>query len=157
MEFDVKSFEEAKRASVAQLLFKCARLLNEQAIDKVRSQAKLPNFRMAHTHLFPHIDLTGTRLTDLAARLGVSKQAVGQLVTELEAMGTLERIPDPTDGRAKLICFSEKGKLGLFKGMHILSDMDQELAGKIGRRQMAQLHKALLALETVLLEKSSLL
>ena len=62
--------------------------------------------RPAHTALFPHIDLSGTRQTALARRMGVSKQAVGQLVSELEQMGALERVPDPSDGRARLVRFA---------------------------------------------------
>src|SRR4051812_27451098 len=83
-----KRLEAEKARSTLQLLFKAARLLNEQAIARVRSRTKMP-VRVAHTTLLPHVDLGGTRLTDLAARLGVTKQAVGQLVDELVAMGIL--------------------------------------------------------------------
>ena len=63
-----------------QLLFKAARLVNERAIGEVRRRTKQP-LRVGHTTLFPHVDVDGTRLTDLAARLGVSKQAVVQRAT----------------------------------------------------------------------------
>ena len=145
-----KRLEAAKAQSVAQLLFKCARLLNDQGIALFRQRANQPKLRPAHATLFPHIDLGGTRLTVLAQRIGISKQAVGQLVAELEAMGSLERIPDPSDGRAKLIRFSEAGKMGLFQGLAVLAELEADLRGKIGNRHMDRLHEALTALLPVL-------
>jgi hypothetical protein len=50
-------------------------------------RAGRPRLRRSHTSLLPHIDLGGTRVTDLAERLGVSKQAASQLVDDLEAIG----------------------------------------------------------------------
>lgn len=132
-------FEAAKAASVGQLLFKAARLWNEQAIERVRAQG-FP-IRTSHTLLFPHLDLHGTRLTVLAKRVGISKQAVGQLVDDLQAMGVVERVADPHDARAKLIVFSaDRGQPGLFAGLRVLGEMQQELAAEIGSDDMARLH-----------------
>jgi DNA-binding MarR family transcriptional regulator len=138
--------EDAKRASVAQLLFKAARLLNEEAIARVRAATGERRIRTAHTALFPHVSLDGTRLTELAARLGVTKQAAGELVAELEAMGVLERVPDPSDGRAKLIRFSARGRQGLLQGLGVLRAIEHELAGRLGPRRMLGLHGTLLDL-----------
>lgn len=145
------ALEAAKRASTGQLLFRCARLLNERAIARARTRAPGgPQLRAAHTSLFPHIDLEGTRLTELARRVGITKQAVAQLVDELEAMDVLERAPDPTDGRAKLIKFTREGGLVLFRGLELLRELEAELRETIGDRHMDRLHAALLTLEPVL-------
>ena len=120
--------EQAKAESIAQLLFKCARLLNEQALARVELPEGAPRIRPAHTSLFPHIDLAGTRLTDLAKRVGVSKQAVGQLVDELEQLGVIERVADPQDGRAKLIRFRQKRGKSLHDGLAHLKKFEDELA-----------------------------
>ena len=142
----VDRLERAKAQSVAQLLFKCARLLNEQAVARIEVPEGAPRLRPAHTSLFPHIDLEGTRLTVLARRLGISKQAVGQLVDELEAMGALKRIPDPSDGRAKLICFSNDPGVSLMDGLRGLRAFEAELGEAIGEGRMAALHDGLTAL-----------
>jgi DNA-binding MarR family transcriptional regulator len=132
-------FERAKRASLAQVLFKSARLLNEQALARIREQTGKP-IRPAHTTLFPHLDLEGTRLTDLARRVGISKQAVGQLVGDLEAMGWLERVPDPEDGRAKLVRFTRRrGKSSAMDGLALLGDMESELRRELGAESFDQL------------------
>jgi DNA-binding MarR family transcriptional regulator len=144
---DAEQFEALKRQSVAQLLFKCARLVNERAIARVNQRAGSPALRAAHTALFPHLDAQGVRGAELAKKLGVSKQAVSQLVTELEEWGVVEQIADPKDGRAKLVRFSKKGEQALLHGLAVLGELELELTDKIGKRRMQELHTALLALE----------
>jgi DNA-binding MarR family transcriptional regulator len=135
--------ERAKAESVAQLLFKCARLLNERALARVEQPEGTPRIRPAHTSVFPHLDHAGTRLTDLAQRMGISKQAVGQLVDELEQMGAVERVPDPSDGRAKLIRFSRKPGSSLLDGLMHLQKLERELGETLGPERMAALHDGL--------------
>ena len=137
-----------KRVSVAQLLFKAARLWNEEAIARV--QQRHPSARMAHTTLFPHIDLEGTRATEIARRAGITKQAVGQLVDELEAIGMLVRVPDPDDGRAQLVRFTDEGIAQLLAGLDVLDEVEIDLGGDVGagtldrlRRDLARLLPAL--------------
>ena len=143
--------EEAKRASVGQLLFKCARQIDELAIARLRETPGLEGLRRVHTNLFPHIDLEGTRLTQLAARVGISKQAVGQLVDELVELGGLERVADPHDGRAKLIRFRRRGgRFVLMQGLDTLREIEGELEAELGAAQMRSLHAALLRLAGIL-------
>lgn len=141
-----EALEAAKRASTAQLLFRCARLLNERALATLPAEPDEPRPRPAHMALFPHIALEGTRPSELAKRLGVSKQAVGQLVGELEAMGTVERRPDPDDGRAKRVVFTEHGLQSILQGLEHLRRVEAELAEAIGKDTMGSLREALLVL-----------
>ncbi|MEO1481975.1 MAG: helix-turn-helix domain-containing protein [Myxococcota bacterium] len=145
-----EKFESAKAASTAQVLFKTARLLNEHAVGRVRERARLPNLRPSHTALFPHIRVDGgSRLTELAAALGVSKQAVAQLVDELVDMRVLTRLPDPDDGRAKRIAYS-RGVDSLMDGLSLLGEVEAEIADAIGEDTMGDLHRGLTALLTYL-------
>ncbi|MGE5147484.1 MAG: MarR family winged helix-turn-helix transcriptional regulator [Candidatus Eiseniibacteriota bacterium] len=59
--------------------------------------------RPKHGAVFANIDREGTRATTLATRAGMGKAAMGELVDELERLGYVERRPDPSDRRAKLI------------------------------------------------------
>ena len=130
--------EAAKRVSAGHLLLKAARLLNERATARVRELARV-EFRTPHTALLPHIDFEGTRLTELAARVGTSKQAVGELVAELEDMGFLRRDPDPADARARLVRFTAHGRRALLHGLSILAEIEAELAVEIGSTRMDRL------------------
>jgi DNA-binding MarR family transcriptional regulator len=135
--------EAAKHASLGHLLFKSARLFDEQALARVRAQSGFPRLRPAHTKLLPHLDLAGTRLTDLAARLGVSKQAASQVVGELTVMGVLERAPHPDDGRARMVRFSARGRQALLHGLGVLREIEGEVAAAVGAREVATLRRLL--------------
>ncbi|HET7545123.1 MAG TPA: MarR family transcriptional regulator [Polyangiaceae bacterium] len=142
--------EARKRESVAQLLFKCARLANERAIAKVNELPLAIRLRTSHTNLFPHLDFDGVRITELARRLDISKQAVSQTIAELELMDVVETIPDPSDGRARLARFTEKGKLAIMQGLGVLRELESEMERSIGKAKFAALHEALLSLEQML-------
>ena len=133
-----QELSQAKRGNLGQLLFRCARLFNELAVERVQS-GREPRFRVAHTSLFPHIDLEGTRLVDLAQRVGISKQAVGQLVQELEEMGTLTRERDPDDGRAWRVRFSPQGQVALLDGLALLRQLEGEMAESLGGERCQRL------------------
>ena len=60
--------------------------------------------------VFENVDREGTRLTELAARSDMTHQSMGELVATLEQRGYLERQPDPTDRRARLVCLTEAGR-----------------------------------------------
>ncbi len=147
----VAEIEAAKHASTAQLLFRCARLVNDRGLARLR-EATGHDIRAAHTNLFPYIDLEGTRLTVLARRVGISKQAVGQLVDELTTMGVVERVPDPADGRAKLIRFraTEDGEHGILAGLRLLGEVEADLAVQLGPARWAGLRDALVHLLPIL-------
>lgn len=149
-----RRFEAARDAATLQLLFKASRLANERALARAAADAgaAASAVRPAHTALFPHLDFDGIRLTELASRVGVTKQAVGQLVDDLVALGMVERIDDPTDKRAKRIRFSRRGYAGLMHGLGVLQEVEGDLRASVGARRMRELHETLrlviLALES---------
>lgn len=138
-----EGWEQARQKSLLQVLFRAARVWDELAVARLRAHPGLQGLRTAHTRLFPHIDLSGTRLVELAARLGVTKQAVAPLVDELVAMGVLERVADPTDGRARLLRFVG-GEAGLRRGLAQLAALEAEVAERLGPTEA--LHHSLLTL-----------
>ncbi len=142
--------EARKRESLAQLLFKCARLLNERAQARVNEQPSAIPLRPAQTNLLPHLDLEGVRITELARRLDISKQAVSQTIAELELMDVVETIPDPSDGRARLVRCTDKGREAIGQGLKALKGLEGEIEKTIGKPKIDALHHALLALETML-------
>src|SRR5689334_9017270 len=60
----------------------------------------------AHVHITRHLARDGSRLTDLAASAGMSKQAMGALVDQCEAWGLVTREADSRDARARLVKFT---------------------------------------------------
>jgi DNA-binding MarR family transcriptional regulator len=140
-----QTLERAKRASPAQLLFRASRLLNERGLARIRERGR-KGVRTSHTALLPYIDLDGTRITQIARRMGVTKQAVNQAVGEIEAMGLVRRSPDPSDGRAKLVHFTARGRRELLLGLGVLGELEEELSKEIGKARVARLRDDLAAL-----------
>lgn len=139
--FDRDAWAQIKQQSIAQLILKLARRLDEEAISRTRKREGISLLSPAHTRLLPHVELEGTRITELADRLGVTKQAVSQLVDDMEDMGTLERVPDPSDGRAKLVKFSDPSSL--ISGLEILNEVGRIAFADTDRRERDLLRKLL--------------
>jgi DNA-binding MarR family transcriptional regulator len=72
--------------------------------------AGYPDLPAATHPVFENLDREGTRLTELAARAEMTHQTMGELIDTLEQRGYVERRPDPVDGRARLVCFTSKGR-----------------------------------------------
>ena len=104
------------------------------------------DIRVAHGCVFGNIDPDGTRLTDLAERAHMTKQSVGEVATELERRGYLERAPDPSDGRAKIIRLTERGREAQALGREIIDEIEQEWAERFGAERVAALRDALEAI-----------
>ncbi|MFU8803549.1 MAG: MarR family winged helix-turn-helix transcriptional regulator, partial [Bradymonadaceae bacterium] len=94
--------------------------------------------------------LEGTRASVIAEHIGITRQAVGKLIADLEEMGMLERIPDPTDGRAQLIKYSTSGQSTLLDGLRLLKEMEEEFTEAVGDETMEALHQSLLTLREAL-------
>jgi|SRR4051794_25871214 DNA-binding MarR family transcriptional regulator len=89
--------------------------------------------RRVHAQVFENLDPDGVRLTALADRAGMTHQAMGELVAELVGHGLLERVPDPDDGRARLVRATPAGTAAIAAGQASLRELwerwDRELDG----------------------------
>ncbi len=89
--------------------------------------------RAKHGAVLANVDSGGTRLTELAVRAGMGKPALGELVDELERMGLVERVPDPTDGRAKLVVPTERGSETIAAAARVIRAIEQRYVTLLGR------------------------
>lgn len=86
------------------------------------------DLRPAHLVVFQHIDPSGSRITDLAAKAHMTKPSMAYLVEHLENAGYLQRSGDPTDGRARIVALTERGWQQINDALDIIATMEQELA-----------------------------
>ena len=110
------------------------------------AQTPYNDIRATHGCVFGNIEPEGSRLTDLAERAHMTKQTVGEVATELERRGYLERVPDPSDGRAKIIRLTERGREAQALGREIIEEIEQEWAERFGAERVAALRDALEAI-----------
>ena len=87
----------------------------------------------AHIHITRHLAVGGSRLTDLALSAGMSKQAMGDLVTQCEAWGLVTREDDPHDKRAKRVVFTESGLLWLEAFRRAVAQAEEEFRQAVGQ------------------------
>lgn len=133
-----------------EMLFRAARLVNEEAMRRVNAEAGRTVFRPAIAALLPHLSFAGVRVGDLAGKVGVSKQAVSKVVAELADQGVVELVDDPADARARLVRFTAAGAKAIQHGLGVLTGLERELATAVGERRLAELHRALAAILAVL-------
>jgi len=101
------------------------------------------DIRRAHGCVFRWVEPEGTRLTELADLAGHTKQAVGEFVCDLEARGYVERVPDPADGRAKIIRLTDQGAEAKATALEIFAEIEAEWAERIGPERVEALRDAL--------------
>jgi DNA-binding MarR family transcriptional regulator len=99
--------------------------------------------RPAHGCVFGNIDATGARLTALADRSGLTKQSVGEAVADLEELGFVERVPDPEDGRAKIIRLTPHGADALAAAEEIFADIEARFAAEVGPERFDEFRETL--------------
>ncbi len=87
----------------------------------------------AHIHITRHLALKGSRLTDLALSAGMSKQAMGDLVTQCEAWGLVTRELDAYDKRAKKVVFTDAGLLWLGAFERAVAQAENEFRAAVGQ------------------------
>jgi len=86
----------------------------------------------AHIHITRHLGLRGSRLTELAQRAGMSKQAMGDLVDQCVAWGLVQREADPLDARARRIVFTETGLQWLAAFRDAVARAEAEFREQVG-------------------------
>jgi len=99
--------------------------------------------REAHSAVFVNIDRDGTRLTHLAERALMTPQAMSELVDHLVSHGYLERMPDPSDRRAKLIVLTDLGYEALQDAFETIIGIEADLEVLLGRDGLVQFRRVL--------------
>ncbi|HEY5820963.1 MAG TPA: MarR family winged helix-turn-helix transcriptional regulator [Propionibacteriaceae bacterium] len=85
------------------------RTLRDEVTDEMAPQARLAGLRSSQLRLLSLVPTEGMRVTDLAARVGMTKQALGEFASELEARGLLQRAGDPADRRVRNLIPTAEG------------------------------------------------
>lgn len=106
--------------------------------------AGFADHRVVHHNVMAHVTYEGTRLTELAEKAGVTKQAMSELVADLERRGYLRREPDPADGRAKLVRFTDRGRRAVDAAMRAFDRIEGGLAEHMGAELLGAVRRGLL-------------
>ena len=97
----------------------------------------------ARANVIMHVGRSGIRQSELVRRMGLSKQAVQQLLDELAADGIIERKPDPGDRRGKLIVFTGAGRKLLADANVVKQGIEESYRAALGNGRFRQLMQML--------------
>jgi DNA-binding MarR family transcriptional regulator len=144
----VDEHEDDDQPNVGVLLFVAYRAMESRVLDAVAA-AGFDDITLAQARVFQRIGPDGTRLSELAAAAQVTKQTAGFLVDQLERAGYVERVPDPTDARARLVRIGRRGRAAAPVAAAAVAAVEAEWTEHLGERSMAQLRRALARLREV--------
>ncbi|QMU76893.1 MarR family transcriptional regulator [Streptacidiphilus sp. PB12-B1b] len=101
------------------------------------------DWTLAQSRVFQRVSPYGSRPTDLADQAQMTKQSAGVLVDQLERLGYVRRVPDPTDGRARLIVIEQRSRRAVEVATATLDEIYAEWKAYLGTRNFTLLHQIL--------------
>jgi DNA-binding MarR family transcriptional regulator len=102
-----------------------------------------PDIRPPHGNVMQFLDDGGTRVSVLAERAQMTKQSMAELVAHLERLGYVERVPDPSDRRAKLVRPTPRGKQLYAIARDVVAEIEADWTRMLGKTKMRQLRELL--------------
>jgi DNA-binding MarR family transcriptional regulator len=131
---------------LTRLLLDAHRALSTE-LDAALEERGYPDVRPGHAVVFLTVDRrSGSRLTDLSNRAGVSKQAMMLSIDELEVRGYVRRVPDPSDARAKLVRLTAKGRRCATECRRVVQSLETRTRRALGQRRYDTFRSSLEAL-----------
>ncbi|WP_432948000.1 MarR family winged helix-turn-helix transcriptional regulator [Kribbella sp. CA-253562] len=132
---------------LATLMFIAYRAMDDEVLRAMRASGY--QVTVAQARIAQRIAPGGSRLTDLAEQAQVTKQTASLLVAALENEGLVERVPDPADGRARLIRFTPKGQTAADRAREVVTRVEQNWTEHLGPELAGALRQALTKLREV--------
>lgn len=139
---DQAAIAALRQSHIGRLLLNAQRSYSLGALRKLRERGHA-GLGLEHTNLIAQIDLQGTRMTALAERLGITKQAIGKVVGELETKGYVHREVDAHDRRAAVISFTAEGWRFLQDAHAVKQEIEAEYTAALGAQGMLDLRRLL--------------
>lgn len=129
------------------LMFIPYRHMEERVLEAVSAAGH--HITLAQARVFQRIDQHGSRLSRIAESAQMSKQAAKFLVDQLERSAYVERVPDPSDGRARLVCITPRGHDVIRVASVEQHRIEAEWAAHLGGPATDELRRALLQLREI--------
>jgi DNA-binding MarR family transcriptional regulator len=121
----------------------------EARVFAALAAAGFDDFTPAQARVFQRIAPGGSRLTDLAEQAQITKQSAGFLIDQLAKAGYVERVPDPTDARARLIRIAPRGARALPLAAAVVAEVEAEWTAHLGAERVDRLRDILTDLRDI--------
>lgn len=144
-----KSLPQVGRKPLIALVDRANRALQADMVRRAHAEGHV-EVKPAHKAVFGTLPEDGARAADMAERAGITRQSMGEVVREMVGLGLLEMRPDPADGRAKLVTYSDHGKSVASDGYRHLIELEERFAEEFGEQEYAVVRDALARIVGVL-------
>lgn len=125
------------------LLMQIAFRAMEQRVLTALAESGFGDISVAQARIVAQIDAAGTRLTELAERAQITKQTTSFLIDQVERAGYVERVPDPSDRRARLVRLTDRGRRVTDFANSVADRVQREWSAHLGPEAMRSLRQAL--------------
>lgn len=123
--------DQWRHDNIGRLLNNAVRRFEDRVLE-LMTAAGYEETRISHVNLTRNLDRDGTRITELASRAGMTKQAMSELVEQCEGIGLVRREIDPADKRARIIHFTRLGLQWLDAFSRAVDRAEQEMRAELG-------------------------
>ena len=128
---------------IGQLLRDAFRRFEDEVAAALAAPREQFGVRPVHDAVLAYLDRDGTRASVLADRARLSRQAITQLTDQLEERGVVVRLPDPADGRAKIIQYTPEALKIFDASRGAIAALEQRWASELGPAKYAALRAGL--------------
>lgn len=128
--------------NIGRLLVELAKHFQRTALQKLHDRGHV-KIRTSHSAVIGNLGYDTLRLTELAQRGGITQQAMGKLIKELERIGYVQRAVDETDKRARNIQLTERGKQLMVDSVEVFAEVRNEYAEAMGSGHLEKLEQQL--------------
>ena len=128
--------------NLSKLLVELAKDFERRSLQKCHERGHV-KIRRSHSSLFSNLGFGAVRLTELAERAGITQQAMGKLVKEMERVGYVKRHVDDSDKRAKIIQLTDIGITLVNDSMEIVDEVIAEYTVAMGYDGILDLERVL--------------
>ncbi len=141
----LEEFKVHRNRIMGRLLSRAFRIVVDVSSQKL-TESGYESYRLGHLVLMVHIDLEGSTINELAAVLGITKQAVSKIVKELQEQGYVETEKHPDDARSVLVKITNKGARFTLEWQSCTKVVDKKFEEILGAERLELLKDILLDL-----------
>ncbi len=142
---DAAAVRRYRNSRLYRPLVRTLRVYHRRLLDGIHRRG-FTDFSPAFPPLLANLDAEGTRIGVLAIRAGVTRQAAGQLVREIERAGYVERKSSAADARATVVRFTAKGRRLLTTIFELVEQIEGDFAAHLRPAEFDQVRLALVRL-----------
>jgi DNA-binding MarR family transcriptional regulator len=102
-----------------------------------------PGLRASHHRVLGHVPPEGITVTELAERVGMTKQGIGQFVTQLTESGHLAVAASQDDRRVRIINRTAKGDASVRRLAALLEELEADWANRVGTKRYDEFRRTL--------------